>query len=161
MWGKTTQRIPSNSAYQFLLEPGGGKEKKKGGGKKSREGAIIPLTGQVNSTMWVIWLRWTPKSRGVRIAQKSSEFRRLGRVPALPQHPVIIKGLVSQMDFTVTAPGHTPADMEASSCSGRLSPMKTTCGVSGELLNKGKSLIAGQWSKRITSLFLKMWAIAV
>lgn len=36
MWGKTTQRIPSNSAYQFLLEPGGGKEKKKGGGKKSR-----------------------------------------------------------------------------------------------------------------------------
>lgn len=56
--------------------------------------------------MWVIWPRWTPESRGVRVVQKPSEFRREVRVPALPQHPLFIKGLVSQMDFTVTALGH-------------------------------------------------------
>lgn len=49
------------------------------------------------------------ESRGVRVVQKPSEFRREVRVPALPQHPLIIKGLVSQMDFTVAALGHTPA----------------------------------------------------
>lgn len=57
----------------------------------------------------MIWPRWTPESRGVRVVQKPSEFLREVRVPALPQHPLIIKGLVSQMDFTVSALGHMPA----------------------------------------------------
>ena len=43
--------------------------------------------------MWVIWPRWTDKSRGVRVVQKPSEFRRHVRVPALPKHPFIIRGL--------------------------------------------------------------------
>lgn len=104
MWAQTTQWIPSNSAYQLLLGLGE-KEEKKG---KKQGGPIIPesLTGQINSTMWVIWPRWTPESRGVRVVQKPSDFRREVRVPALPQHPFIIKSLVSQMDFTVTALGH-------------------------------------------------------
>lgn len=104
MWAQTTQWIPSNSAYQLLLGPGEKEGKKQGG-------PIIPesLTGQINSTMWVIWPRWTPESRGVRVVQKPSEFLREVRVPALPQHPLIIKGLVSQMDFTVSALGHMPA----------------------------------------------------
>lgn len=78
------------------------KKEKQGGGR------IIPesITGQINSTMWVIWPRWTPGSRGVRVVQKPPEFRREVRVPALTQHPLIIKGLVSQMNFTVTALGH-------------------------------------------------------
>lgn len=109
MWAQTTQWIPSNSAYQLLLGPGEKEEKKKEKTPRKKQGGpIIPesLTGQINSTMWVIWPRWTPESRGVRIVQKPSAFRREVGVPALPQHPLIIKGLVSQMDFTVTALGH-------------------------------------------------------
>lgn len=60
IWAQTTQWIPPNSAYHWLLRP----EEKEGKRGKNRQGGwIIPesLKGQINITMWVIWSTWTLK----------------------------------------------------------------------------------------------------
>lgn len=102
--------MPANRAYQLLL---GADDREKRGNKGKTRGSwwIIceSITAQINSTMWLIWPRWTPTSRVIRVVQKPAEFRGEDRVPALPQHPLIIKGLASPLSITAGSRGRMPA----------------------------------------------------